>query len=194
MKSVNAYETLVAAVKSGSPDGITRNAALRGLGSLGDNKAVPLLREWATPGKDLGSRQAAISGLSHLDKNNEEITSQIASYLAEQHSQIRYTSVLALGSRGDASAIPALESMLKGDNLSIELAPTIKEQIERLKNPSAKANPSMWGGDEEQEMSGGEHSEKASQDQQLTQIEHLVKEMNEHLKVIESRLPAMPTK
>jgi aminopeptidase N len=194
MKSVNAYENLVAAVKSDSPDGITRNAALRGLGSLGDDKAVPLLREWATPGKDLGSRQAAISGLAHLQKNNEEITSQIASYLAEQHSQIRYTSVFALGSRGDASAIPALESMLKRDDLSIELAPTIKEQIERLKNPSAKANPSMWGGGDEQETSGGELSVKAGEDQQLNQIEHLVKEMNERLKAIESRLPAVPTK
>jgi aminopeptidase N len=194
MKSANAYQTLAAAVNSDSPDGITRNAALRGLGSLGDDKAVPLLREWTTPGRDLGSRQAAISGLSHLDKSNQEITSLIASYLAEHHSQIRYASVHALGSRGDASAIPALESMLKRDDLSIELAPTIKEQIERLKNPSAKGNPSMGGEDEEQEAFGGEQSDKASEDQHLTQIEHLVKEMNERLKAIENRLPAVPTK
>ncbi len=149
MKSPNAYETLAAAVNSDSPDGITRNAALRGLGSLGDDKAVPLLRDWAKPGKDLNSRQAAISGLAHLDKNNKEITNQIAGYLAEQHSQIRYTSVFALGSRGDASAIPALEAMLKRDDLSIELAPTIKEQIARLKNPSAKGDPNKWRGEEE---------------------------------------------
>jgi hypothetical protein len=185
---------LTVAVKSESPDGITRNAALRALGSLGDDRAVPLLREWATPGKELSSRQAAISGLARLDKKNKEITTQIAGYLAEPHSPVRYTSVFALGSRGDASAIPALEAMLKGDDLSIELAPTIKEQIARLKNPSAKGDPSKWRGEDDEEVQGEEHPAKADEDQRLTQIEHLVKEMNERLKTIESRLPAAPTK
>ena len=194
LKSPGAYETLAAAVKSDSPDGITRNAALRGLGSLADDKAVPLLREWAMPGKDLNSRQAAISALAHVDKNNKEITNQIAGYLAEAHSQIRYTTVFALGARGDASAIPALEAMLKRDDLSIELAPTIKEQIARLKNPSAKANPSMWRGEDDEEAQDEEHAEKPGPDQRLTQIEQLVKEMNERLKTIESRLPAVPAK
>jgi HEAT repeat protein len=189
MKTPGAYETLAAAVKSDSPDGITRNAALRGLGSLGDDKAVSLLREWAMPGKDLNSRQSAISALAHVDKNNKEITNQIAGYLAERHSQIRYTSVFALGARGDASAIPALEAMLQRDDLSIELAPTIKEQIARLKNPSTKANPSRWRGDDDEEAQAEEHAEKPGQDQRLTQIEQLVKEMNERLKTIESRLP-----
>lgn len=194
MKSPNAYETLTAAVKSESPDGITRNAALRALGSFGDDRAVPLLREWATPGKELSSRQAAISGLAHLDKKNKEITNQIAGYLAEPHSRVRYTSVFALGSRGDASAIPALEAMLKRDDLSIELAPTIKEQIARLKNPSAKGDPSKWRGEDDEEAQGEEHPAKADEeDQRLTQIEHLVKEMNERLKTIESRLPAVLT-
>ena len=149
-----------------------------------------MLREWAMPGKDLNSRQAAISALAHVDKSNKEITNQIAGYLAEQHAPIRYTTVFALGTRGDASAIPALEAMLKRDDLSIEMAPTIKEQIARLKNPSAKGNPSMWRGDEDEEAQGEERAEKPGQDQRLTQIEQLVKEMNERLKTIESRLPA----
>jgi aminopeptidase N len=194
IKSSNAYETLAAAVKSDSPDGITRNAALRGLGSLGDDRAVALLREWTMPGKDLSSRQAAISGLAHLDKGNKEITSQIASYLPEQHAQIRYTAVFALGSRGDASAIPALEAMLKRDDLSIELAPSIKDQIARLKDPSAKAKPSMWGGDDDEEVESVPQDKKPGEDQRLTQIEKLVKEMNERLKSIESRLPATSAK
>ncbi len=39
------------------------------------------------------------------------------------------------------------------------------------------------------EGQGEEHVAKAGEDQRLTQIEHLVKEMNERLKTIESRLP-----
>jgi hypothetical protein len=36
-------------------------------------------------------------------KHNKEITTQIASYLSEQHAQIRFTSIFALGSRDDNS-------------------------------------------------------------------------------------------
>ena len=43
--------TLNAAIAADSPDDILRNAALRSLGSLGDDKAVPVLREWAAIGK-----------------------------------------------------------------------------------------------------------------------------------------------
>ena len=71
MKTPKAYETLTAAVSGDSPDGFLRNAALRGLGPLGDDKAVPLLREWAAPGKEIASRQAAISSLARLQKEQQ---------------------------------------------------------------------------------------------------------------------------
>ena len=58
---------------------------LRALGSLGDDRAVPTLRTWAAPGKELDSRQAAINSLARLEKGNKEITNQIAGYLMEQH-------------------------------------------------------------------------------------------------------------
>jgi aminopeptidase N len=186
MKTPNAYVILTAAVNGDSPDGTLRNAALRGLGPLGDDKAVPLLREWAAPGKEIPSRQAAINSLALLQKDNKEITNQIAGYLSEQHFPVRMASVFALGSRGDASAIPALEGLLKSDDLSIEMAPMIKSQIERLKNPG-KAGPGMRrgiGGEAapEPEANGG-------QDQRLSHLEQLVEEMNERLKSIEGRLP-----
>ncbi|HEY1482050.1 MAG TPA: M1 family aminopeptidase, partial [Candidatus Acidoferrum sp.] len=155
LKTPNAFETLTGAVKSDSPDGFLRNAALRALGSLGDDRAVPILRAWAVPGKELDSRQAAIYSLGRLEKGNKEITSQIAGYLMEPHFQVRAASIFALGTRGDASAIPALESLLKSNDLSIEMAPMIKDQIEHLKNPSAKSNFRM-DIDEEGGESGGD--------------------------------------
>ena len=39
---------------------------------------------------------------------------------------------------GDPAALPALEAMLKSDDLSIELAPLIKSQIAMLKKPAGK--------------------------------------------------------
>jgi aminopeptidase N len=188
-KSPKAYEILTAAVNGESPDGFLRNAALRGLGPLGEDKAVPLLREWAAPGKEIPSRQAAISSLAQLQKDNKEITSEIAGYLSEPHFPVRISSIFALGSRGDASAIPAMEALLKSNDLSIEMAPMIKTQIERLKNPAAKGGPGM------RQPIGAESPEtgaKGGDDQRLSHLEQLVEEMNERLKSMEGRLPPAP--
>jgi len=185
MKTPKAYETLTAAVNGESPDGILRNAALRGMGSRGDDRAVPLLREWAAPGKEIPSRQAAINSLARLQKDNKEITNQIASYLNDSEFRVRLASIFALGSRGDASALPALESLLKSDDLSIEMAPMIKTQIERLKNPGKTAAGAHMGMDEESESAA-----KSKEDERLSHLEQLVEEMNARLKTIEARLPA----
>ena len=189
LKTPGAYDILTAAVKSDSPDDILRNAALRSLGTLGDDRAAPLLVEWAKPGKDLDSREQAINGLARLQKNNKEITQQIASYLSEPHFPVRMASIFALGARGDASAVPALEALLKRDDLSIEMTPIIKEQIERLKNPLARYNPHGEMGEEEDAPGGTETAHGNNGDAKLNHLEQLVQEMNERLKSIEARLP-----
>src|SRR2546426_4229893 len=195
LKGPNAFATLEAAVAADSPDGFLRNAALRSLGSLGDDKAVPLLLQWSAAGKPLDSRTAAINSLGRLQKDNKEITKQIAAYLTEPHFPVRMASIYALGGRGDATAIPALEALLKSDDLSIEMAPMIKGQVARLKKPDvAKPNPRGEEG-QEGDGEGGSASEKpgASDDsagvtQRLDKLERLVQEMNERLKTIETRL------
>src|SRR5207248_1316920 len=83
LKTPDALATLGAAVSGDSPDGYLRNAALRSLGPLGDDKAVPLLEQWSAPGKPIPSRTAAIRSLASLEKNNQDITKQIAGYLSE---------------------------------------------------------------------------------------------------------------
>ena len=189
LKAPSALGTLEAAVAADSPDGFLRNAALRAFSSLGDDKAVPLLLEWSSVGKPAESRTAAIYSLARLQKDNKEITKQIASYLTEPRHPIRMASIYALGSRGDASAIPALEALLKTDDLSIVMAPMIKAQIARLKKPAdAKpgAHPAGEEGEESAEASAGE---SASIDRRLEKLEHLILEMSERLKSIESRLP-----
>jgi len=85
LKAPNSLTLLKAAVAADSPDGFLRNAALRSMGTLGDDKAVPLLLEWSAPGKPIDSRQAAISSLARLQKDNKDITKQIVSYLNEPH-------------------------------------------------------------------------------------------------------------
>ncbi len=193
LKTSDAYATLDAAVTADSPDDYLRNAALRSFGSLNDDKAVPLLQQWSAPGKPIESRTAAIRSLASLQKDNKEITKQIASYLSEPHFPVRMAALFALGGRGDATAIPALEALLKSDDLSIEMGPMIKGQIARLKKPAgAKSNPH---GDEGEEgaAGGASASEKAADAsavvQRLEKLEHLIQEMNDRLKSFETRLP-----
>jgi aminopeptidase N len=191
LKSSNAYGVLEAAVAGDSPDGFLRDASLRALGSLGNDKAVPLLREWSAVGKPIETRAAALASLARLDKDDKDLTRQIAAYLSEPHFPIRETAIAALGNRGDASAIPALEALLNADDLSIEMVPMVKEQIAKLqKRQSGKAGTS---GDsdadgEDSDKEGGS-SDQPGVAQRLDKLEHLVQEMNEHLKSIESRLP-----
>jgi aminopeptidase N len=185
-KTPKALEILTAAVNGESPDGFLRNAALHGLGPLGDDKAVPLLREWAAPGKDVSSRRAAIMSLARLDKNSNEITKQLIGYLDDSEFPVRMSAIFALGTRGDVTAIPAMEALLKSDNLSIEMAPMIKMQIQRLKNPGKGGSGGMMGMGEEAEPDAAKA--KPDEDQRLSRLEHLVEEMNERLKVIEARL------
>jgi aminopeptidase N len=193
LKSPNAMGILTAAVDTESPDGFLRNAALRSLGFLGENKATPLLREWAAPGKAMDSRAAAIASLGRLDKGNKEITLQIASYLTEPHFTVRWAAISALGYRGDASAIPALEALLKSDDLSIEMVPEIKEQIEKLQKPDGtKGKGHKDSDDEKQDEDGDKTASGASPtsvSHRLEQLERLVQEMSDRLKAIEARLP-----
>ena len=188
MKTPKALDILTTAVNGESPDGFLRNAALRGLGPLGDDKAVPLLREWAAPGKEISSRQAAIASLGRLDKSNKEITNQLVAYMDDSEFPVRIAAIFALGSRGDVSAVPAMEALLKRNDLSIEMAPMIKMQIQRIKNPG-KGGP---GGPMETGEGSPDASAKGAEDQRLGRLEQLVEEMNQRLKVIEARLDPAP--
>ncbi len=183
LKAPATLETLNTAVTADSPDAFLRNAALRAMGELGDDKAVPTLREWAAAGKRIDTRQAAISSLARLDKNNKEITQQIAGYLLEPHFPVRISAIFALGTRGDASAIPALEALLKSDDLSIEMVPMIKGQIARLKKEPGGNGPGTAQGKE------GAEGDSAAVAKRLERLEKLIQEMSERLKTIEEKLP-----
>jgi aminopeptidase N len=193
LKVPGALTTLDAAVAADSPDGFLRNAALRSMGSLGDDKAVPLLLQWSAPGKPIDSRNAAIASLARLQKDNKEITSQIASYLTEPHFTIRTASIFALGARGDASAVPALEALLKSDDLSIEMVPMIKGQIASLKASAGERHGSHGEtpaeGEESASSGAGNDQGEGAVTKRLDRLEHLMQEMSDRLKTIETRLP-----
>jgi len=190
LKSIRAFDVLNFAVTHDSPDDFLRNAALRAFGPLDDKKAVPLLREWSEPGKPTTTRRAAIASLARLDREDKEITRRLVSYLEDASPQVRSAAIFALGSRGDASAIPALEALLKRDDLSIALAPMLKAQIVRLRDSQAgKSGPSgEEGGADNRNESGSAATAMA---QRLDKLEQLLEDMNTRVKSIEAHLSSV---
>jgi len=139
IKAPNAFDVLSAAVNSDSPDGVLRNAALDGFGELGDTRAVPIVTEWSAPGKPLSSRQDAIGALGQLDKKNSGITQTLLSYVHDAHFDARTAAILALGARGDVSAIGPLQSMRSSGDSTMPEGPYLDTALRLLRSqPAAK--------------------------------------------------------
>jgi len=139
IKAPNAFDVLSAAVNSDSPDGVLRDAALDGFGELGDARAVPVLTEWSAPGKPLSSRQDAIGALGQLDKKNDSITQTLLSYVHDPHFDARTAAILALGARGDVSAIGPLQNIRSSGDSTMPEGPYLDTALRLLRaQPTAK--------------------------------------------------------
>lgn len=136
-KPANAVELLRAAVGIDSPDDRLRIAALRALGTLGDDRGVPVLVEWSATGKPFPVRLAAITSLGQLDRKNKSITERLLAYMAEPYRAVRFATITALGQRGDADAVAPLEALLKSGELSERQEQVARGVLERLKQPPA---------------------------------------------------------
>ena len=137
LKLPNAFDILLQALDTSSPDDILRNSALRGLGMLEDDRALPMLLDWSTPGRPISARSAAIWSMGRMDKNNHEITRRIAEYLTDPHYAVQVDAISALGDRGDQEAIKAFEPLLQVGEIGIRVEQMIRQQLLRLKSSQA---------------------------------------------------------
>ncbi len=136
-KPANAFALLQGAAATDSPDDRLRTAALRAMGTLGDDRAVPVLLEWSATGKPLAVRAAAIASLGRVDKKNKAISQRLLSYLPETYRGMRFATIAALAERGDADAIAPLEALLKSGELSEPLQRFARGVLERLRQTAA---------------------------------------------------------
>ena len=195
-KASNLQATLEKTLTMSSPDDVLRGAALRAMGSLGDDAVVPSLLEWSAPGKPTDLRGTAIGALGRVDLKNHDITSKLISYLNESSFDIRFATIFALGRRGDPAAIEPLEALLKTGELSIGVPHALENLINELKiksaqqggpgaaPPAASASASASGGQKSPDA-GAANVNQAVLDR-LDQVEHQLADMNEKLKHIES--------
>jgi aminopeptidase N len=133
-KAPDAFDILAAAVKSDSPDDVLRRDALAGLGTLGDNRAAPILLDWYAPGKPFRTRSAAIAAIARFDRGNSDITKTLISYLHEPYLDVRISTVFALAERGDPAAIGPLQDLLNNGGSELSEAPDIRTALSILKS------------------------------------------------------------
>jgi aminopeptidase N len=176
------------ALSTSSPDDVLRRSALRAMGMLGDNAAVPSLLEWSSPGKPSVLRGIAIGALGRVDLKNHDITARLVSYLNESSFDIRYASIFALGRRGDPSAIEPLEAFLKTGTLSISIPHAVEGLIEQLKtqNPAHRDSPAV-----DQKITdtpGATAGNNPVAVDRLDRLERQMTEINDRLRKIEASL------
>jgi hypothetical protein len=188
-KAPGTAELLEKVLSTPSPEDVLRRAALRAMGSLGDDSVAPALLEWSAPGKPSALRGIAIGSLGRVDLKNHDITSRLISYLNEPSFDVRFASIFALGHRGDPTAIEPLEALLKSGQLSISVPHAVEDLIAQLKAKNAPKKDSPTA-----EQRGGELSPSAASINQavldrLDQLEHQVTDMSDRLRRIEVSLP-----
>ncbi len=187
MKAPGAFDILEKAVNSDSPDDVLRNAALRGFGDSGNDKAAPILQTWAAPGKPLTSRAPAISGLAKLDLKNKEITSLLVACLQERRLDVQRAALFALAARGDKDSAPAVEAYAKSDSMPIGMRGMLQPMIDNLKQ--GKPTEMGFGARGGRGAPAAEKPAETSNADVLNAIQSLQKqvtEMNDRLKKMEA--------
>jgi aminopeptidase N len=142
LRPPNSFEALQSAIQADSPDDILRSAALGALGNISDERVVPLLLDWAAPGKPFRDREAAMEAIATLDNQNgnqnKDITKLLIAALHEPYLDIRTAAIFALGERGDPDAVAPIEELLNANTLSIGERPHAEHVLAMLKRQAAK--------------------------------------------------------
>jgi aminopeptidase N len=188
-KAPNAEPILERALTISSPDDVLRSAALRAMGSLGDNSVVPALLEWSSPGKPSRLRSIAIGSLGRADLKNHDITARLISYLNESSFDIRFASIFALGRRGDPTAIEPLEAQLKTGQLSIGVPHAVEDLIEQLKGKRAPEKEPSAADQKNGDAAGAASGNNQAVLDRLEHLEQQLTDMNDRLRRIEASLP-----
>ncbi|HLG17989.1 MAG TPA: M1 family aminopeptidase [Blastocatellia bacterium] len=108
-----AYDVLVATLKQDSWQDTILAGAMSGLAALKDARALDIALKHAAPGNRATVRASAFNMLGEIGKGNDRALEILTSALKEESLQTVFAALQAVGSLGDARAIPALEELAK---------------------------------------------------------------------------------
>ena len=156
------------------------------MGLLGDDKAVPLLLEWAAPGKPLEIRSAAIGSLGKLDKKNTELTKKLVAFAGEPYQGVRFSAIFALQERNDPAAAVPLEALLKEGAFAGLAERFVKRLIDQLTKPAPRVETPQSGAAAPLQAPSAEASYSAIL-QKLEKLDRELAEIKERLKRLEEK-------
>jgi HEAT repeat protein len=110
-----AWETLASALGDRQASVPRRVAALDGLASLGDARAIPLALEQAAPGRDARLRLQAIAALGRLGRGQGVVAPRLRRLLADEDGSVRGGAARALAEIGDPRSRDALSAALEAE-------------------------------------------------------------------------------
>lgn len=129
-----AFDVLTDALKLESWQGTIRAGVLTGLASLNDARTLEAGLGYAAPANPTGLRTAAFQVIAAAGKGNDRAFEILVGALKEKSMQIRLAAIQALGTLGEARAIPALEEAAKSPEFPAFFKPVIDAAIEKIKN------------------------------------------------------------
>ncbi|HET7291704.1 MAG TPA: M1 family aminopeptidase, partial [Vicinamibacteria bacterium] len=109
-RGAGAWETLAAALGRVSAPSRIQTAALQGLAALGDTRAVPLLLEHSSPGRDPQLRREAVDALARLGRGQGVVASRLLRLLSDTDGSVRVAAAKALARLGDPAVRDALRA------------------------------------------------------------------------------------
>ena len=184
LRSKRAHDLLRAALTMDSPDDRLRSTALVALGTLGDDRDVPLLLEWAAPGKSLDVRPSAIHALGRLQRKNKEITRRLIGYLAEPVLDVRTAAMWALGERGDPEAADPIEALASSGALYDTARSEAERVVKSLRNPGELSEQESPLAPETPAGAAGTDPEMRAA---LERLQHEIKELKDRVKKLEKK-------
>ena len=114
-RDARAFDVLAAALRGSSWNGTVESGAARGLGELGDARAVPLLVEATKPGKDESLRRAALHALAkageRLDTERTAAVEAISERLDDPMFLVQRSAILAAEDLRDRRFLAALDRL-----------------------------------------------------------------------------------
>jgi aminopeptidase N len=143
-RSPRAAEVLRIAAERESFVDVIRSNAYSGLAEARDDSALELLMKGSEYGGVSHGRRAAVMALAKLAKGRKDLLARdvrerLEEYLRDPDFRVQITSVVALGTVGDAAAIPALQHMVDGA-LDGRLRRRSREVIRDLRAGTAQAD------------------------------------------------------
>ena len=128
-----AFEVLSDALKLESWQGTIRAGVLAGIASLKDPRALEIGLKYATPPNPANLRVAAFQVVASAGRSNDRAFELFANALKERSIQVRFAAIQALGTLGDARAIPMLEEAAKSPGIP-DFKPAVNAAIEQIRN------------------------------------------------------------